>query len=284
MSFKSLFILLILNILITSCSIFETDCNDKNWYEEGRTAQNNTNETKKYFTETINRCSKGIKANAEEEFNKGVAYQRPIKCTGFNNYYTEGWAGLGNDIATRGDQEEFYLDLKNCAGITPTEEQLNQYKTAYAKGITFLCTKAGGVDFSRNGHVYKSTCPKNTETEFFRGNAIGIKFREIDVLKNKSKANSIKIDELQKFNDDSIKKISSCETRLKEIESGSKSFSFFDTCTSSTKETILSENKLNQDSILKNNLQIRDLLKENSSLDKDADRLYKELEIIHLSK
>lgn len=284
MSKCPLFLGLLLSTVLVSCSTTESDCKNKDWFLEGRNSVTSHADPAQMLTQQNIYCGKYFPANAQENFNKGVEHEMLVQCTGYSNWHADGWTGLGNDVALRGEKEDFYKGLKNKCQLAPNATELTAYKTSYKKGLSLLCTKTGGVDFTRKGLVYKSTCPKNSEQEFFAGNALGIKFREVDGIRKKADEYSDKISNLEKENNDLQTKIDACQEKAKEMDAGKKDFGLFEDCTISTKDSIVTDIRFKKNTILKNLRQILEWQKQKDTYTKEADRLLKEMEIIHLSK
>jgi len=275
---------LLLSFILVSCSTTESDCKNKDWFQEGRNALSSHSDLSQTLTNHNVYCGKYFPSNAQENFLKGAEHEKFIQCTGYPNWHTDNWNGLGKDAALRGEKEDFYKDLKNKCQLSPNSTELTAYKNSYKQGLALLCTKTGGVDFSRKGLVYKSTCPKKNEDEFFAGNALGLKLRDIDSIRKKADDLNEKIVGLEKENNQLQTKIDACQEKAREMDAGKKDFGLFEDCNISTKDSITTDIRLKRNTIMKNLRQILEWQKQKENFTKEADRLLKEMEIIHLSR
>lgn len=282
LTMKPLFFIIMLGFLASSCSsLFEEekkDCSTTDFVGLGQLATQSGN-ADSYLTSFQSKCTQPLTSQNLDMFKVGVARENEFICTGYRNFNKDNWTALGADVATRGEKENYYLDFKAKCSLQPNKNQLADYKNGYRNGLKSLCTKAGGVEFSRKNYAYKSTCPAKSENEFNAGRMLGDKLREADTLHKEIKLQADEITRYEKENVELDSIIGVCKLKLENFKDGVAPNGYYD-CRGTSIDSIRGLMNDHSSKIKNNKLKILDHQRQIIEKKNDSEKLYRDLEIL----
>lgn len=280
---KSALLLVTIGFLVSSCSsLFEEekkDCSTTDFVGLGQLATQSGN-ADTYLASFQSKCLQPLSSQNFDMIKTGMARENEYICTGYRKFDKDNWTSLGADVASRGEKENYYLDFKSKCSIQPSKAQLADYKNGYKNELKILCTKSGGVEFSRKNYTYKSTCPPKSEKEFNAGRLLGEKLREADNLHKEIKLQSDEIARFEKENVELESSLNLCQMKLQEFKAGRVPTSGYMNCWPNTQESLINFMNKQSNEIKKNKLKIIDHQRQIIDKKNESEKLYRELEIL----